>query len=78
MNPSESEVVETATQAAHDVIFSRYDRSEVRDLEVIAQFEEGIFEVEVLVDAPGDADQVADDAALAAQSAVDRLFKNNS
>lgn len=77
MTPSEPEIVDTATQAAHDIIFSRYDRSEVRDLEVTARFEDGIFEIEVFVDGPGDSEQVADDAALAAQSAVDELFQSN-
>jgi hypothetical protein len=73
---SDDEVVKTAAEAAEQVIFSRYDRSEVTDVDIAVSFEDGILEVDVYVDADGDADpeQVADDAALAARGAVDDLF----
>jgi len=70
-------VVETAAEAAEDVVFSRFDRSTVEDLDVTVTFEDGILEVDVYLDAPegrADADRVADDAALAARGAVDDLF----
>ena len=74
---SDETVVETAAEAAEDVVFSRFDRSTVEDLDVTVTFEDGILEVDVYLDAPegrADADRVADDAALAARGAVDDLF----
>ena len=75
--PSDATVVETAAEAAESVVFSRFDDAEIEDLDVTVSFEEGILEVDVYVHAPegtADEQQVADDAALAAQSAVDDLF----
>jgi len=75
--PADDEVVRTAAAAAEDVVFSRFDVDEVRDVDVNVTFEDGILEVDVYLDAPdgaADADRVADDAALAARSAVDDLF----
>jgi hypothetical protein len=50
----------------------------VRDVDVTVTFEDGILEVDVYLDVPDpgirDPDQVADDAAVAARRAVDRLF----
>lgn len=74
-DPSDDEVVRTAAQAAEDVVFSRYDRAAVRDLDVTVSFEDGILEVDVYLDAEGgDPDQVAEDAALAARGAADDLL----
>jgi hypothetical protein len=72
----EAEVVRTAAQAAEDVVFSRYDRTAVDDLDATVTFEDGLLEVDVYVDAEGieDVDRVADDAALAARAAVDELL----
>ncbi|MFC5970708.1 DUF3194 domain-containing protein [Halomarina salina] len=72
--PSDEAVVQTASDAAEGVVFDRYKQSDVRDVDVTVHFEDGVLEVDVYLDAPGDAEQVADDAALAAQSAVDDLF----
>ncbi|MHC3378436.1 DUF3194 domain-containing protein [Haloarcula sp. H-GB5] len=76
--PTDDEVVETASTAAEDVVFSRYDVSAVEDLDVTVTFEDGVLDVDVYVNAPdsrqGEA-QVADDAALAARAAVDDLFE---
>jgi len=74
--PSEETVVNTAATAAEDVVFSRFDRSAVADLDVTVTFEDDTLEVDVYLDADGRADpeRVADDAALAARSAVDDLF----
>ena len=73
--PSDEAVVQTASDAAEGVVFDRYKQSDVRDVDVTVHFEEGVLEVDVYLDAPGDAEQVADDAALAARSAVDDLFE---
>jgi|AntRauTorcE11898_2_1112593.scaffolds.fasta_scaffold58818_2 hypothetical protein len=76
-DPTDQEVVQTAAEAAENVIFSRFSRSEVSDVDVSVSFEDGILEVDVYLDAEGDADpdRVADDAALAARGAVDDLFE---
>jgi hypothetical protein len=70
----DQEVVQTAVDAAEEVILSRYSRSELRDLDVAVTFEDGQLSVDIYLDAPGDADRVAEDAALAARAAVDDLF----
>ncbi len=75
--PSDETVVETASNAAEEVIFSRYKQSAVRDFDVTVTFEEGVLEVDVYLNAPeneADPERVADDAALAAREAVDELF----
>jgi hypothetical protein len=72
--PSDEQVVQTAARAAEDVVFSRYDRSEVEDLDVTVSFEDDVLEVDIYLNAPGSADRVADDAALAARAAVDDLL----
>ncbi|MBV0901576.1 DUF3194 domain-containing protein [Haloarcula salina] len=76
--PTDDEVVETAAQAAENVVFSRFDASEVEDLDVTVSFEDDLLEVDVYLNAPDarrDEERVADDAALAARSAVDDLFE---
>ena len=75
--PDDETVVRTAAEAAEDVVFSRFGRSTVTDLDVTVTFEDGTLEVDVYLDAPdgrADPERVADDAALAARSAVDELF----
>jgi len=75
--PDDEEVVRTAASAAEDVIFARYDRSEVRDFDVTVQFEAEQLDLDVYLDAAGDADEtrrVAKDAVLAARNAVDDLL----
>jgi len=75
--PADEEVVETAAEAAKDVVFSRYDVGEIEDVDVSVSFEDGVLEVDVYVNAPesdSDETRVADDAALAARGAVDDLF----
>jgi hypothetical protein len=74
--PTDEEVVETASEAAQGLVFSRYAKSDVRDLDVTVTFDDGVLEVDVYLDAPDDPDpeRVADDAALAARAAVDELF----
>ncbi|PSP83811.1 DUF3194 domain-containing protein [Halobacteriales archaeon QS_6_64_34] len=75
--PTDDEVVETAADAAEDVIFARYSVSEVADYDVTVTFEEQVLDVDVYVEAPdasADEERVAEDAALAARGAVDGLF----
>jgi len=69
--PTAEAVVQTASDAAEGLIFSRYRQSEVRDVDVTVRFEDDVLEVDVYLDAPGDAETVAEDAVLAARSAVD-------
>lgn len=76
--PSDETVVETAAAAAEKVVFSRLDQSTVADLDVTVTFEDQILEVDVYLNAPearADSETVADDAALAARSAVDDLLE---
>jgi hypothetical protein len=73
-SPDDSEVVQTAVEAAEDVILSRYSRGDIRDIDVGISFENGRLLVDIYLDAPGDAERVADDAALAARAAVDDLL----
>ena len=72
-------VVETAAEAAHELVFDRLAASEVEDLDVTVSFEDGVLEVDVYLFAPEASDDeveaIADDAALAAQGAVDSLFE---
>ena len=76
--PSDEAIVEAAAEAAENVVFSRFEHSEVEDFDVTATFEDGVLEVDVYVNAPEKSDRVventADDAALAARGAVDDLF----
>ncbi|MEF8827309.1 MAG: DUF3194 domain-containing protein [Halapricum sp.] len=75
----DSEVVQAAANAAEKVIFSRCDRSAVADFDVTVTFEDEVLEVDVYLnvdDETVDERQVADDAALAARSAVDELFSD--
>ena len=78
--PTDEEVVQTASDAAEGYVFSQYKQSAVRDLDVTVTFEDGVLEVDVYLNAPDDADgpdpeRVADDAALVARDAVDDLFE---
>lgn len=76
--PSDAEVVETAAEAAEGVVLANYRQSEVTDLDVTVTFEAGVLEVDVYLnvddDAEPDPDAVVDEAARAAQDAVDELF----
>ncbi|WP_135826479.1 DUF3194 domain-containing protein [Halorussus ruber] len=74
--PTDDEVVQTAAEAAEGLILSRLPNSAVKDLDVTVSFEEGILDVDVYLNAPeaDDEEQIAEDAALAARSAVDELF----
>ena len=75
--PTDDEVVQTAADAAENVIFSRLSVSDVEDYDVTVTFEDRVLDVDVYVKAPdasADEERVADDAALAARGAVDELF----
>ncbi len=79
--PDDDTVVQTAADAAESVVFSRYSRSAVVDLDVTVSFEDGILDVDVYLNAGASSEserqeeaQVTDDAATAARDAVDELF----
>jgi hypothetical protein len=75
--PSDEEVVQTAATAAEEVIFARYSRSEIRDFDVTVHFADEQLEIDVYLDAEGEkseAEQVVEDAMLAARNAVDNLL----
>lgn len=78
--PTDTDVVQTASDAAEGVIFSRYKQSAVTDVDVSVTFEDGILDIDIYLNAPdsstsdADPEQVTEDAALAAQAAVDELF----
>ena len=76
--PTEDEVVTTASEAAEGMIFSRYKRSAVRDLDITVTFEDGVLDIDVYLNPPDDADPdpeaVVENAIAAAESAVDELF----
>ena len=74
--PTDEDVVETASDAAEGLVLSRYKQSAIRDLDVTVRFEDGVLDVDVYLDAPADPDpeMVAEEAVLAAESAVDDLF----
>lgn len=77
-DPSDEEVVRTAAEAAEGAIFAHYNQSDVKDLDVTVEFEDGVLEVDVYLNAPADEhdpDAVADEAARAARDAVDDLFE---
>ncbi len=79
--PDDEEVVQTAAEAAEGLILSRLKNSNVEDVDVTVTFEDGVLDVDVYLNAPeADEDEqvVADDAAIAAQSAVDDLFEDAS
>ena len=76
--PTDEEIVRAASEAAEGLVFSRYARSEVTDLDVTTSFEDGILDVDVYQNAPADEtdpEAVAEEAVQAAESAVDELFE---
>ena len=73
-DPDDDTVVQAAASAAENVVFSRYSQSELRDVDVTVTFEDGQLDVDVYLDAPGNAEQVAEDAVLAARRAADDLL----
>lgn len=85
--PTDEEIVAAASDAAEGVVFSRYRRSDVRDVDVTVAFDDGVLEVDVYLNVPDadaeervdeEAERVTDDAALAAVDAVDRLFEGRA
>jgi len=72
--PEDVAIVDAAVDAAESVIFSRYDRSEIRDLDIGIEFDAGELEIDIYLDVPdggATAERAADDAAMAARDAVD-------
>ena len=83
-SPSNQDVVQTAAEAAEGVIFAHYRQSDVTDFDVTVTFEDGVLDVDVYVNptdeaaADVDPERVVDEAARAAQAAVDELFAERS
>lgn len=78
----EDAVVRAAAEAAESLIFSRFSPSAVSDYDVTVRFEDGVLEVDVFVEVPDATEaaqqRAADDAALAAREAADRLVDESS
>lgn len=78
--PTDEEIVATASDAAEGIVLDRYKQSELRDFDVTVRFEEGVLDVDVYVNPPADAeppaDTVANEAVRAARQAVDELFES--
>jgi len=74
--PTDEEVVETAAEAAEGLVLDRLQTSDVDDLDITVTFEDDVLDVDVYLNAPeaDEEDEIAEDAALAARSAVDELF----
>lgn len=76
--PTDTEVVQTAADAAEGVIYSQYKQSRVNDVDVTVTFEDGTLDIDIYLNPPDDHDadpeQVTDDAVAASQAAVDELF----
>ena len=75
----DDDVVRAAAEAAESLIFSRFSASAVSDYDVTVSFDEGVLEVDVFVEVPdasaADEQRAADDAALAAREAADRVLE---
>lgn len=72
----EAEVVSTGVSAAESVIFSRYSRGEISDIDVTIRIEDMEVEIDIYLSIPSaeDEEAVAHDAALAALHAIDELL----
>jgi len=77
MTVSDEAVVRAAVEAAESVVFSRCDRSDIKDLDIGVSFDDGVLDLDIYLNAPdaGDEGTIADDAALAARAAVDDLLE---
>jgi isopentenyl diphosphate isomerase/L-lactate dehydrogenase-like FMN-dependent dehydrogenase len=79
--PADADVAETAAAAAEGVVFERYRKSDVRDLDVTVTFADRRLSVDVYLNpADGtdpDPDAVVDEAVAAAEAAVDDLFADD-
>lgn len=77
--PTDETVVQAAADAAEGLVLSRYKQSRITDLDVTVRFEDGMFDVDVYLNAPDgpddpDPEQVVESAVRAATEAVDELF----
>jgi hypothetical protein len=73
---TEREAADAAYEAATEVVFSRLDRVAVADLDVTVTVADGTLDVDVFVHADDEnAEQVAEDAALAARAAADDVME---
>jgi hypothetical protein len=77
--PTDEEIVETASEAAEGFVLSQYKQSRITDLDVTVRFTEGTLDVDVYLNAPAepadpDPERVVEQAVEAATDAVDELF----
>lgn len=69
------DVVEEATTAAEDVIFTRCEAAALEDVDVTVQYTDGELAIDIYLDGQRDGlQQVVDDAALAARRAAERVI----
>ncbi len=73
----ETAVVNTGVSAAESVIFSRYSRDEISDLDIAIRYENKEVSIDIYLSIPSaeDEETVAHDAALAAQHAIDEVLE---
>lgn len=76
----EKEVVNTGVSAAESVIFSRFSRGEVDDLDVNIRFQDMEVTIDIYLSVPTAENEaeVARDAALAAQHAIDDMLSDSA
>ena len=77
--PTDEEIVAAAAVAAEALILERFDRTELKDLDISVQFVDGELRVDVYLDprsaAGSMAERTVQDAIAAAEQAVDELFQ---
>lgn len=73
----ETDVVNAGVSAAESVIFSRYSRNEISDLDITIRYENMEVTIDVYLSIPAaeDEEAVATDAALAARHAIDNVLE---
>lgn len=72
---TEEVVVDEATAAAEDVIFSRCEAGALTDVDVTVRYTDGELAIDIYIDgAAEDLQQIADDAAMAARRAAERAL----
>lgn len=73
----ERDIVSTGGAAAESVVFSRYSRGEVSDIDITIRVEDMEVEIDIYLSIPSadDEETIARDAALAAQHAIDELLE---
>lgn len=83
--PDEEAIVDEASTAATDVLFSRIAPAEIADLDLTIRLTEGELDIEIYVDLKPEAEvsedtlhKAVDDATLAARSTVDQAYASSN